>query len=175
MICILRDTRLLKASLLAGAAGGAAELAWIGLYSAAIAAPGAEIARQVTATVLPDAVHAAWAPTAGVALHMVLSVMLGIAFVAVLWGTHRRAPTAAAVWYSSVAGFAAIWAMNFLWILPALNPAFVALLPPGVTLASKILFGLAMAGVLLHRIDRARRPAQRLLFLESRLHHPFQR
>ena len=43
---------------------------------------------------------------------------------------------------------ASIWAMNFLLILPIVNAGFVALFPYTVSLGSKILFGLAMAGVL---------------------------
>jgi hypothetical protein len=37
-----------------------------------------------------------------------------------------------------------VWVLNFFLVLPWLNPAFVALLPYGVTLVSKLLFGLAM-------------------------------
>jgi hypothetical protein len=40
-----------------------------------------------------------------------------------------------------------VWAVNFFLVLPALNPAFVTLLPYGVTLFSKVLFGIAMGWV----------------------------
>jgi len=43
---------------------------------------------------------------------------------------------------------AAVWAINFLVILPQLNPAFPDLLPSAVTFLSKILFGVAAAAVL---------------------------
>jgi hypothetical protein len=42
--------------------------------------------------------------------------------------------------------------VNFLLVLPYLNPHFVDLLPYSVTLASKLLFGLAAATVF--RIER---------------------
>ena len=48
----------------------------------------------------------------------------------------------------AAAVLAIIWTVNFQVLLPLLNPAFTLLMPAGVTLASKILFGLAMAGVL---------------------------
>lgn len=40
-----------------------------------------------------------------------------------------------------------VWATNFLVILPVLDPAFVTLLPYGVTLFSKLLFGITMGWV----------------------------
>ena len=43
---------------------------------------------------------------------------------------------------------AGIWALNFLLVLPVLNPRFVTLMPYAATLASKALFGLTMAAVL---------------------------
>jgi len=38
--------------------------------------------------------------------------------------------------------------VNFLLVLPIVNAAFVTLLPYSVSLGSKLLFGLAMAGIL---------------------------
>ena len=37
--------------------------------------------------------------------------------------------------------------MNFFLVLPELNPAFVTLLPYGVTLFSKVLFGITLGWV----------------------------
>ena len=47
-----------------------------------------------------------------------------------------------------LASLASIWAINFFVVLPFVSPAFVHLLPYGVTLASKLGFGLAAAGML---------------------------
>ncbi|HLD13557.1 MAG TPA: hypothetical protein VJB18_02450 [Burkholderiales bacterium] len=52
---------------------------------------------------------------------------------------------------------AAVWAVNFLVILPVVHPAFVYLLPYPVTLLSKLFFGLAMGRSL--AADRAHAPA----------------
>ncbi len=43
---------------------------------------------------------------------------------------------------------AAVWTMNFFIVLPVLNPVFIVLMPYPATFASKMLFALAMAGVL---------------------------
>jgi hypothetical protein len=42
-----------------------------------------------------------------------------------------------------------IWAFNFLVLLPRINPDFITLIPYGASLASKVLFGIAAASVLL--------------------------
>jgi hypothetical protein len=52
---------------------------------------------------------------------------------------------------------ATVWAVNFLLVLPYLNPRFVDLLPYSVTLASKLLFGLAAATVLRNQAMRLAR------------------
>ena len=40
-----------------------------------------------------------------------------------------------------------VWAVNFFVILPTISPAFVALVPFGASLVSKVLFGSAAASV----------------------------
>jgi hypothetical protein len=56
-----------------------------------------------------------------------------------------------------MAALAAVWGINFLVALPRLNPDFVHLLPYGVTLASKLLFGVAAAiSFRSQRLQRAR-------------------
>jgi hypothetical protein len=47
-----------------------------------------------------------------------------------------------------VATLGIVWAVNFLVVLPVLEPAFLTLLPLAVTLASKLLFGVAAAATL---------------------------
>jgi hypothetical protein len=54
-----------------------------------------------------------------------------------------------------ILALAAVWAVNFLIVLPYINPEFVRLLPYSVTLLSKLLFGLSAATVL--RSDHMRR------------------
>jgi hypothetical protein len=132
-----------NAALLAGVAGGAAEILWVAAYGLVSPASAPEVARQVTATVFPAASSLPAAPLLGIAIHMVLSLGLGLVLAKVLLGLARGALMSAAL--GAAAG---IWALNFLVILPAVNPAFVTLLPLAVTLGSKLLFGAALGGTL---------------------------
>lgn len=137
-----------KRFLLAGLCGGVAEMLWVALYGALAPASGAEVARQVAASVFPAAANLPLAPQLGVAVHLLLSLALGVAFGAAIWAPFAKDRGAAVAVASAVSALAAVWAVNFLVILPVLNPAFVFLLPYEVTLTSKALFGLAMGGVL---------------------------
>ena len=65
---------------------------------------------------------------------------------------------------------AAVWAVNFLVVLPVLSPDFVTLLAYPVTLISKLMFGLAaarsleaspLAPITLERSGSTRRPGTR--------------
>jgi hypothetical protein len=132
--------------LLAGFAGGAAEIAWVCLYASLSGVEAAAVARGVTQTALPLAL--ASAPViSGIAIHMMLAAMLGIGL-AVGVRSFLRLRSAAAEWLAVSGALVAVWAANFLIILPAINPAFVGLLPHGATLTSKVLFGLAAAAIL---------------------------
>lgn len=124
-------------ALAAGAAGGAAEILWI---AAVAPAQAAEVAQAVTATFHPGLQAAA---PMGVAIHMLLSLALGLVLGKVLLKVARGALVAAAM-----AALAAVWALNFLVVLPLVHPAFVTLLPFAVTLASKLLFGAAFGWTL---------------------------
>jgi len=138
----------LKVILLAGLCGGLAEVLWVQLYSLLAGLSGAEVARQVTASLLPGAADAAFAPGLGIAIHLALSLLLAVCYATLVWAPflQRRGPAASLAAASAV--LAAIWAVNFLAVLPVVNAAFVGLLPYPVTLGSKLLFGLAMAAVL---------------------------
>lgn len=140
--------KLFVPALVAGLAGGFAEIAWVAFYSAVSPVSAAEVARGVTSTVFTTAPDAPWAPWAGVGIHLVLSLALGIAFVLALWKLTSGHPGRQRIWVSAVAVAIAIWAVNFLLVLPSLNSAFVALMPLGATLLSKTLFGVAMAWTL---------------------------
>jgi len=140
--------KLIGVALLAGLCGGLAEMGWIALYSSASSTSAVGVAREITATMFATAAYAPWAPLAGIGIHLALSAVLGLAFLLALLGFSRAAPTGPAVWIAAVITLTCIWAVNFFWVLPALNPAFVTLMPYAVTLASKMLFAIAMAGVL---------------------------
>jgi hypothetical protein len=138
-----RTDRFLEPALLAGAAGGTAEILWVAAYGSVSSTSGLEVARQVTATVLPGTAELAAAPLIGIAIHMLLSLALGLILAKMLLGFARG------LWMKAALGvLACIWAVNFLVVLPALNPAFVTLMPLAVTLSSKLLFGAALGWTL---------------------------
>lgn len=136
------------AAVAAGAAGGLAEIAWVGLYNAAVPASGLEVARQITVTALPAAGGLAAAPAIGVGIHMLLSIALGLALAKLLLGRVPARYGRSGLIPAALAALAAVWAINFFVILPVVNPGFVTLLPLAVTLASKLLFGAAMGWTL---------------------------
>ena len=130
--------------LAAGAAGGMAEVLWIAAAAMVLGADGWAISREVATTVVPGLAASSIAPWIGLLIHFLLSIALATVFVRAL--SHRLG--AATLFLAALAGLAAVWAFNFLVLLPLINPAFVALLPHPVTLISKLLFGVAMASVL---------------------------
>lgn len=133
-----------RSVLLAGLAGGLAEMIWIAGYSLVVGADGWQVARAVAEAVVPAG--AAWlaTPASGIVIHFLLSILLAGAFVTVFaWLMPRRCSVGTTVVVSLIA-LATVWAMNFLVILPVVHPAFVQLLPYPVTLLSKLFFGLAM-------------------------------
>ena len=136
-----------KAGVLAGLAGGVAEIVWIALYAAFSGTDAAEVARGVTLAVSGGQASSA---VAGVAIHMLLAAGLGIAL-AFAWlrvaGRFGRAAECGIV----LLALAAVWKINFFVLLPLISPSFVSLLPYSATLASKLLFGLAAAVVLQQR------------------------
>ena len=138
-----RTDRFLECALFGGAAGGTAEILWIAAYGSASPASALEVARGVTATVLPAAAELAAAPLIGIAIHMVLSLALGLILAKMLLGLARGS-----LMTGALGALACVWALNFLVVLPLVNPAFVTLMPFSVTLASKLLFGAALGWTL---------------------------
>ena len=138
--------------LAAGAAGGAMEVVWIGLVTAVLGIQASEVARGVATTVIPATGGTALAPWFGLFVHFLLSAGLALVFARAVGSRLHGARLVVA----AVAALAAVWAFNFFVLLPAINPAFTALLPHPVTLASKLLFGVGMASVL---CGEGRRPA----------------
>lgn len=137
-----------RLGIIAGLAGGLAEIIWIALYASLSATEAAAVARGVTGTVWPSLAASTWAVPLGIALHMAIAMVLGIAVATLMRPLYRRSRYGALGALATVAALVAVWAVNFLVLLPAINPAFVALLPYGASLASKVLFGLAAAAVL---------------------------
>lgn len=150
-----KDNRhpLLQIGLVAGLAGGLAEILWIAVYAAGTDTSAATVARGVA-----EALGLSGGPNSvslGVTIHIALAGALGIAVVAVLqalqsrwrgWGVHLALVLAA---------LSGVWAFNFLLLLPVLSPEFVAMVPMPVSFVSKLLFGLAAFAVIQTSAPRA--------------------
>ena len=134
--------QVLTVGVLAGLAGGAAEIGWISLYAAVTGGDAAAVARGVTDTV---GIGAASPAAAGVAIHMAIAGMLGLVVAAAAAPMRLRGASLYAV---LTAALAAVWAVNFLVVLPLVNPAFVGIVPMAVSFVSKLLFGVAAAASL---------------------------
>ncbi len=130
---------------LAGLAGGFAEVLWIWAYGVMSGTDPGLVARGVSEvfgageTIAPLAL--------GIVIHMTLAVVLGVVLVLALWPAHAY-PRRSLVGYAGMTlALVAVWAVNFLVVLPRISPAFVELVPYQVSLLPKILFGLAAAAV----------------------------
>lgn len=133
---------------LAGSVGGAAEIAWIIAVAAVTGLSAANVAGGVSASVGIDWLPSTTAMVVGVAIHMGLAIALGIA-VAVGCDILARRRSRFFQPYAIVPmALIGVWAINFLVVLPLINPAFVQLVPYPVSFLSKLLFGLAAAEVL---------------------------
>jgi len=135
--------------LLAGLAGGIAEILWVMMWSAVTPLQAATVAVEITRTVGPGMFAATpLAVETGLIIHLAISLVLGLVFAAVIGNRLRQQYGNPGLLAGSVMVLALIWAINFLVVLPVLNPVFVTLMPYTVTLGSKLLFGLAMGAVL---------------------------
>lgn len=138
-------SELIKRGILAGAAGGFAEIVWVSLYAAITGGNAATLARGVTTAAGVTALLPAAPVTVGIVVHMVLAVLLGIALACLWQALARRSVGIGSLTGVMLAALVAVWAMNFFVILPAISPPFIALIPYPVSLISKLLFGLAAA------------------------------
>src|SRR5450631_4029007 len=75
---------IIKRGVLAGAAGGLAEMSWVSLYATITGGNAAVLARGVTTAAGVTALLPAAPVTMGIAVHMMLAVLLGVAL-ACLW------------------------------------------------------------------------------------------
>jgi hypothetical protein len=130
---------------LAGLAGGLAEVVWIWTYATLTNSDAALVARAVAQAVRFDQ---EFSPVVGgLAIHMGLAAVLGVAVALAIrsvaaslhgFGLHATVGAALTI----------VWAVNFLVVLPLVSPQFVDVVPYAVSLVSKILFGVAVAGTL---------------------------
>ncbi len=140
--------------LLAALYGGAIEVIWVGAYCVLTGHSAAMVARQVMATLFPALSSGTPGVVLGLGIHFVLSLLLALAYVRLVWVPYARRRSEGAALAAALAALGLVWTVNFLLVLPLANPVFVALLPYPVSLASKLLFGAAMAGALRDGVRR---------------------
>lgn len=138
--------RTIRYGVIAGAAGGLAEVAWVSLYAGATNGNAALLARGVTTTAGVSALLPDFPVGLGVAIHMTLAVTLGVALAFAWRALCSRRPVNPFPF--AIAALVGVWAANFFIVLPMISPAFITLLPYPVSLVSKILFGAAAAAAL---------------------------
>jgi hypothetical protein len=134
--------------LVVGAAGGAAEIAWVTLYAGITGGDAAILARGVTSAAGVRAFLPSLPVMLGIIVHMGLAVIVGL-LLAFAWRELREQwPSLRSPYPFALAVLAGIWALNFFIVLPIVSPAFVHLVPYAVSLSSKLLFGIAAAATL---------------------------
>jgi hypothetical protein len=138
----------IRHGVVAGVAGGLAEIGWVTLYAGATGIDPSTLARGVTTAAGVSRLFPAMPVALGVTVHMALAVALGIAL-SFGWralSSHRL--KIASPFPFILAALVGVWAVNFFVALPIISPAFIHLVPYPVSLVSKVLFGLAAAEAL---------------------------
>ena len=129
----------------AGVAGGLAEIAWITLYAGATGADPSTLARAVTTAAGVSALFPSAPVALGVTVHMLLAAVLGIALSFGWRALSAHRSNIASPFPFMLAALVGVWVINFFVLLPGISPAFIHLVPYPVSLVSKVLFGLAAA------------------------------
>jgi hypothetical protein len=127
---------------LAGLAGGLAEVFWIWTYAGLTNSDAALVARAVT-----DAVrfNQNISPVvSGIAIHMGLAAILGLA-VALAIPSVAGLQRGIELYATVSAALVIVWAVNFFIVLPLISPQFVDVVPYAVSFLSKFLFGVTAA------------------------------
>lgn len=135
------SAEVLGTGLMMGLVGGAAEVAVVSAYAMASGTDAGLVGRGVASAIGMDGGSA----ISGVAVHMGISLVLGIALAALMQTRLMRTLPAGAIFPVLMMTLAGIWLVNFFVVLPVVSPAFVHMLPFAVTLASKLAFGLSAA------------------------------
>jgi len=136
---------IIRHGVVAGVAGGLAEIAWVTLYAAATGADPATLARGVTTAAGVGALFPSAPVALGVTVHMLLAAVLGIALSFGWQALSSHRSNNARPFQFILAALVGVWAVNFFVLLPGISPAFIHLVPYPVSLVSKVLFGLAAA------------------------------
>jgi hypothetical protein len=129
---------------LAGLAGGLAEVIWIWTYAGLTSNDAGLVAHGVTNAVR---LNQNVSPVAGgIAIHMGLASILGVA-VALALRPFAGLLNHLGLYATVSAALVVVWAVNFFVFLPLVSPQFVAVVPYTVSLISKVLFGITVAAI----------------------------
>src|SRR3984957_13060107 len=142
--------RIAGRGVVAGAAGGIAGINWLFVYASVTGPDAGSVARDVPKQTGVNLLLPGSLAAFGVTIHMMLAAALGIALAFSWTALSRRWPTRANAYAVMPVALAAVWAINFLIILPLIDPHFVQIVPYSVSLISKLLFGVAAAAALSH-------------------------
>lgn len=136
--------------LLAGVAGGVAEIIWFMLLGVLLSMNVHDVASGITASVFP-----AWGSLhnsefLGIVIHLLLSVSLAAVYILTLgrWSISRFGLLGQLL--VGVMSLMFVWAINYLVILPVLNPSFIEVSTYSLSLPSKAFFAIAMVLTLNH-------------------------
>ena len=143
-----RFLEVARVGVIAGLAGGLAEVAWIIVYGALSGVSVESVGQEITRSIVPSYAASSSAALIGILIHLILAVGLGISVTFAICLSLRRHTRVFVEYTLVILTLATVWAVNFLLVLPYLNPRFLDLLPYSVTLVSKLLFGLSAATVL---------------------------
>jgi hypothetical protein len=144
----LARVEVIKRGVVAGLAGGGAEIVFVGAMAALVTGISAvDVARGVGVSVGIEALSSAQPVLVGILIHMALAIALGVGVASGYHALAGRFPGAVHVYTIVPAALIGVWAFNFLVLLPFLNPAFVEIVPYPVSFLSKLLFGLTAAEV----------------------------
>jgi hypothetical protein len=131
--------------LLAGMAGGVAEIVWFMAIGLLLSLNVHDVAAGITSSISPGWGSSPYAAFTGILIHLFLSVLLAAAYIATLgrWSISRFGLSGQLL--IGMSALALVWAINYLVILPVVNPSFIELSTYGLSLPSKVLFGISMA------------------------------
>jgi hypothetical protein len=138
---------MMRDGIIAGAAGGLAEVAWVSLYSGVTGGDPAILARGVTTAAGVSALLPHATVSLGISVHMALAMALGVALTFAWRAVSANRGGSPNPYPFMLAALVGVWAINFFVILPIVSPAFLTLVSYPVSLVSKLLFGVAAAEV----------------------------
>lgn len=142
-----------------GFAGGAAEVVVVTLATLVAGIGGWAVVAGVADATFGERFLGSDAVVVGLTVHFMLSFLIAACFVPIAAQIQERFGVVGVV-AASAAALSAVWALNFLVILPRVAPEFVTVVPLAVSFLSKLSFGVVMGLTLVSaNASRRRTPA----------------